>query len=216
MKPILIPVQAALFLASVIVFSIPPANAFNFIGRATDDSVCDFSPMTSYFLAQRTAVPAGTQNEASIYARLVLRTAAQECKNGQVLILHSNRGLALDASYFPQAANQLCTVADIQRREAGTKEHPKAFELRCTITKMDFAKTYIAKLESQQTTESLIIAGQPQRSAEPKTLDPFCVFGKHLGLCGGNEPDAPPAPARDASTDTPCVGAIITASGCKK
>ena len=76
------------------------AMAFSVWGRPTDDFVCDFSPWTSSKLTQKTNVPDGISDEEAIYVRLALRVAASNCKDGQVLILHSALGSDFDSRIF--------------------------------------------------------------------------------------------------------------------
>lgn len=131
--------------------------------KATDDSVCDLSPMTSHKLFVRTPVPEGTKNEQEIYARLALREAVKNCHDGQVLILHSDSASDFDANYFKAVADRLCQVAAVVRAPAATGREG-AFEVRCPISKLDDAAGWLRGVETEKSTEALIADGAPKRA----------------------------------------------------
>ena len=162
------------FLASFAVLffaNISSVEAVSLAKKPTDDLVCDLSTMTTYRLAQRTFVEARTREEGAIYARLALRFATQECKNGQVLVLHSEDGIDFDEKYFRVVTAQLCSISDIRRESAGTHEYPHAFMIRCTISKIEKATAALADLERTKTTEQMIEEGAPIRSVQPSRRD---------------------------------------------
>lgn len=140
------------------------ANAVSLSGKATDDSVCDLSPLTSYRLGTKTFVEAGTQLSDQIYTRLALRFITQRCKNNQVLILDSDDGSAFDAKYFREVSNHVCTIADVARVPNGTAEYPNGFQIKCRIAKMQEATDWLSSAESAKSTETMIAEGAPKHS----------------------------------------------------
>src|SRR5689334_11756459 len=98
------------------------ANAVSLTGRPTDDSVCDLSPLTNYYLGKKPFVEAGTMNVADIYARLALRFITTHCRNNQILILHSEIGDAIDDRSFRTVVAELCNQADVQRESEATSD----------------------------------------------------------------------------------------------
>lgn len=184
-------IRFAFFVLALLVAS--SASAWSLYNRPTDNSVCDLSPMTSYRLGLKPFVPAGTPRSDEIYERLALRQIAENCSNGQVLILHSEDGSQFDVRYFPNVAKGVCTAADVQRIPAGTADHPQAFEMRCKIVKLDQAKKYLADLEAQKSTEAMIAEGIAARSGPAKEVNI-------------------PGPG-DARSDTICLGKLIGISG---
>ncbi len=146
-------------------------HAVSLANKPTDDLVCDLSTMTTYRLAQKTFVEARTREEGAIYARLALRFATQECKNGQVLVLHSEDGIDFDEKYFRVVTAQLCSISDVRRESAGTQEYPHAFMIRCSISKIENATAALADLERTKTTEKMIEEGAPNRSTQSSRQD---------------------------------------------
>lgn len=140
------------------------AAGFSLSNKATDESVCDLSPRTTEKLLSHTFVEAGTKDSLQIYSRLALRQITQNCKNGQVLILDSDDGHPRDASYFQDTANHVCAVAEIKRISTGTSEYPQAFQMKCTILKIQEAQAWLTKVESEKSTETMITEGTPQRA----------------------------------------------------
>lgn len=125
--------------------------------------------------------------------RLALRVAANNCKNGQTLILHSAMGSDFDASYFRSIANHLCVASDVKRSPATTRELPNAFEFHCKISKASEARKYIDEVEANKPTE-VYIRESYDRAAEAKSAttpgwpekksNKMCV-GQVLGIGGG-------------------------------
>ena len=155
----------------MLIIAAASANAVSLAKKPVDDSVCDLSTMTTFRLSQRNFVEARTREEENIYVRLALRFATQECKNGQVLILHSEDGIDFDALYFRSVTAQLCDIPSVQRESAGTHEYPQAFLMRCPISKLDEATEALAKLERSKTTEQMIQEGAPHRSSQQSPHD---------------------------------------------
>jgi hypothetical protein len=143
------------------------SHAVAFAKKPTDDSVCDLAPKTTSRLAQRTFVEAGTRDESEIYARLALRFVTKECKNGQVLLLHSEDGTEFDGQYFRAVTAQLCSGSAVKRESAATQERPHAFMLECPISKLKEATAALAEMEKAKSTEAMISEGAPMRSAQP-------------------------------------------------
>jgi hypothetical protein len=148
-------------------FLMHPAIAVSLSGKASDDSVCDLSPLTSYRLGTKTFVEAGTLHSDEIYTRLALRFVTRRCRNDQVLILDSEDGGAFDARYFREVANRLCRVGDIARVPNTTNEYPNGFQLKCRINKMQEATAWLSSAERAKPTESMIVEGAPRHSQAP-------------------------------------------------
>ena len=151
----------------ILVFAISSVQAVALAKKPTDDTVCDLSTMTTYRLSQRTFVEARTRDENVIYARLALRFVTKECKNGQLLLLHSEDGIAFDEQYFRVVTAQLCSVSNVTRESASTQEYPHAFVMRCPISKLKEATAALAEMEKTKPTEAMIEEGAPMRSAQP-------------------------------------------------
>jgi len=139
-------------------------NAVSLSGKATDDSVCDLSPLTSYRLGVKTFVEAGTQLSDQIYTRLALRFITQHCKDNQVLILDSDDGSTFDAKYFREVSNRLCKISDVTRVANGTEEYPNGFQIKCRIAKMQDATDWLSGVETVKSTEAMIAEGAPKHS----------------------------------------------------
>ena len=137
------------------------AQAVSLAGRATDSSVCDLSPLTSYRLTQRTFVPARTKQVSEIYARLALQFITTECKNGQQLILHTEFGSYDDDSAFRQVSHELCNISDVQREPTPTSDYPHSFQIKCRIQKMQDAKDQLAAAEAKQSVDEMIRTRSP-------------------------------------------------------
>jgi hypothetical protein len=170
------------------------AMAFSVWDRPTDDFVCDFSPWTSSKLTQKTNVPDGISDEEAIYVRLALRVAASNCKDGQVLILHSALGSDFDSRYFRTLANHLCLAADVSEKTIPTKDLPNAFEVRCRIAKMAIAREFITKVEAEKPTEAVILenyrrsrssAASNTPSGQADRKDTKLCVGQVIGFGGG-------------------------------
>lgn len=142
------------------------ASAVSIAGRTTDDTVCDLSPFTSYRLASKTFVEAGTRNSDEIYTRLALRFITTSCRNNQTLILDSIYGKDFDMRYFRNVSHQLCAIADVQRIANGTAENPNAFQIKCRIMKLEEATKWLKEAEATKATETLISEGAPIKSGE--------------------------------------------------
>ncbi|MBW3512094.1 hypothetical protein [Janthinobacterium sp. NKUCC06_STL] len=155
----------------IMAFTISSVQAVALAKKPTDDTVCDLSTMTTYRLSQRTFVEARTRDENAIYARLALRFVTKECKNGQLLLLHSEDGIAFDEQYFRVVTAQLCSVSNVTRESASTQEYPHAFVMRCPISKLKEATAALAEMEKAKLTEAMISEGAPIRSAQPNHPD---------------------------------------------
>lgn len=151
----------------IFTFTVSSVQAVALAQKPTDDSVCDLSTMTTYRLSQRTFVEARTRDENIIYARLALRFITSHCKNGQLLLLHSEDGIAFDDQYFRVVTAQLCSVSKVTREAASTQEYPQAFVMRCPISKLKEATAALAEMEKAKPTEAMIEDGAPMRSAQP-------------------------------------------------
>lgn len=144
------------------------ASAVSISGRATDDSVCDLGPDTTYRVTRKVFVPAYTEQLPEIYFRLAMRYIVANCRDSQTLVLHSAEGDRTDDRAFQLIAPRLCHVADIQRTTTATKEEPSSFQLRCRITKMREARAGFKQEEDALSTEDLIAKNAPRpRSPAP-------------------------------------------------
>lgn len=149
--------------AFIIFLSLPlQAEAVSLAGHFTDESVCDLTPSTSYNLAKMVLfVEAGTFNESEIYSRIALRYVTRNCKNGQILLMHSDYGDPLDQSFFRNVSSILCPPDKVSREPTATSEAPASFQLRCQITKIQEATNYLADVERRNSTEKMIEEGAP-------------------------------------------------------
>lgn len=135
--------------------------AFSIWNRATDDSVCDLGPRTTERIAQRQLIPARSPNEALIYERLISKRVIDNCKDGQILILHTNHSDQIEERALPEVAKSFCTVADIVRTSVPNNDQfsgtPQVgFELKCKITKFSQATESYSAAESKLSTDSML------------------------------------------------------------
>jgi hypothetical protein len=175
-----------------------PTWAFSLWDRPTDDFVCDFSPWTAFRLQQRnkTNIPyiLPDREKVEAYTRLALREASSNCKDGQMLMLHSNDGSDLDAKVFRAVTSHLCLVADVAQKAVPTKEEPNAFEVRCRVSKMTQAKESSAKSEAEKPTEAFILESYQRARSAPASgssggqtdrKDTKLCVGQVIGFGGG-------------------------------
>lgn len=153
-------------------------HAVSLAGRATDESVCDLSPMTNYRLTRKVFVPARTSRVSEIYARLALQYVTAECKNGQILILHTEYGRADDDSSFRQVSQELCNISEIQREPTPTADYPHSFQIKCRIQKMQDAKERLAAAEAKQATDEMIRTRSPWLGSQQQADDGVEQSGK--------------------------------------
>jgi hypothetical protein len=179
------------FISLVLCASGGNAAAVSLSGRTTDDSVCDLSPMTNYHLTRTVFVAAGSTNVPTIYARLALRFVTKECKNSQILILHSEDGQPDDDRAFRTVTTELCGSANVQREPTPTSEYPYSFQVKCRLTKVQEATTKMAALEREKPLDQLISESAPLRSSVdpgadlPKRECGKLTFGQVLLGMGG-------------------------------
>ncbi len=172
---------------------IPSAHSVSLTGRATDESVCDLSPSTSYNLSKSVLfVEAGTRDEAEIYTRIALRFITSKCRDGQLLIMHSDFGDFLDDRFFRDVSSQICSAAKVVRESTATTEAPQSFQVKCPISKMHEASVYLEKVEKGKGTERMIAEGAPihrQNSADEGQPKKDCkgklTFGQVILGMGG-------------------------------
>ncbi|WP_377705306.1 hypothetical protein [Pseudoduganella sp. UC29_71] len=184
--------QAMLLAVTLVVGS--NAHAVSLAGRPTDETVCDLSPLTNYRLTRKTFVPQGTSRVWEIYSRLALQFITSECRNGQVLILHSDLGSSVDERSFRDVTGELCSPADVTRDSAATREYPHAFQVKCKLAKIQDAKQRLAAAEGIQTVDEMIQERAPaQRSVDagenapkPKECSQKIGLGQVLLGLGGN------------------------------
>lgn len=165
---------AALFFASC-----GEVGAVSLSGGATDDTVCDLSPMTNYRLTRSVFVAAGSSNVSTIYARLALRFVTKECKNNQILILHSEDGQSDDDRSFRTVTTELCGAANVQREATPTPDYPYSFQLKCKLTKVQEAYARLVAAEREKSLDDLINESAPiHRQVESDVAPPKKECGK--------------------------------------
>lgn len=180
----------ALAAASVLIST--NVHAVSLAGRPTDDSVCDLTPMTTYRLSQKVFVPAGSSGVPEIYTRLALQFITSQCKNGQVLLLHSDLGNSEDEQTFRAVTDELCSAAEVSRAATETVEYPHSFQIRCRLIKIQDAKLRLAAAERSKPLELMVKEGAPPNghadSSEKPASKEECggkiTFGSLLGLGG--------------------------------
>lgn len=174
-------------------FSCSHAASLN--GRTKDDSVCDLSPYTTSRLSQLTFVDGNSSNQSEIYGRLALRWITTSCHDSQQLILHTDLGLRMEDVYFRDVATRLCGANNVIREAQPNVDAPHSFQVKCTIAKLQDAKSWLQNAEREKSTESLIAASKPiedspqsqQEDAErkPRSCRKGLTLGALLGISGG-------------------------------
>ncbi|NVD97714.1 hypothetical protein [Massilia sp. BJB1822] len=147
------------------------AGAVSLSGRPTDDSVCDLSPMTNYYLTRTVFVPVGTMAVSEIYSRLALKFIEKKCKNSQLLVLHSEFGEYEDERSFRNVTSELCSVADVQRESTATSEYPHSFQVKCKISKFQEARLRLAAAESEKPVEAMIAENAPSINGRDEKIE---------------------------------------------
>lgn len=129
-------------------------------GKATDATVCDLSPNTTGFLGGTLLIPAAAakRDQVDAYFRLSASFVAQQCSDGQILILQGMSDLAAATESLVQLANSACAVATVVRSEVaipflGSAE--PGFELRCPISKREALAAQLAEVERNDPLSSL-------------------------------------------------------------
>lgn len=153
-------------LLAILVFLLPfiSTQAVSLSGRSTDETVCDLSPSTSYNLTKNVLfVEVGTRDEAEIYTRIALRFITSKCRDGQVLIMHSDFGDSLDDRFFRDVSAQVCSASKVQRDSTSTTEAPQSFQIKCPISKLREAASHLSAIEREKPTEAKIAEGAPIR-----------------------------------------------------
>ena len=148
-------------LAAVLTLCQSPAEAVALRpGKVTDPTVCDLSPNTTGFLGGSMLIPAvaSKRDQVDAYFRLSASFVAQQCSDGQILILQGMSDLAAATDSLVQVANSACAVAAVVRTEIsipflGSSE--PGFELRCPISKRDALAAQLGELERVDPMESL-------------------------------------------------------------
>ena len=151
-----------LFVILVLLFPCISTQAVSLSGRSTDETVCDLTPSTSYNLTKNVLfVEAGTRDEAEIYTRIALRFITSKCRDGQLLIMHSDFGDPLDDRFFRDVSSQVCSPSKVQRESTSTTEAPQSFQIKCPISKMKDAASHLSAIERAKPTEAKIAEGAP-------------------------------------------------------
>lgn len=132
--------------------------------KATDESVCDLGPSTTAGLGRRSNVlipaRASSTDQTSALFRLAGRFVAEQCRNGQLLILHGESASQIDNTTLSQLANTSCVAAAVERRETGYNSgfgSTPGFELRCIIMKHAELNATLAELERTDPFEQLLV-----------------------------------------------------------
>ncbi|MCG2583875.1 hypothetical protein [Massilia sp. TS11] len=157
--------------------------------RPTDDSVCDFGHNTSAALGIIGFVPWDTKDLHEVYARMIVSWTASHCRDGQLLIIDATYGKQTEDRYAGLASRRLCKVADIKQTPKGTTDHPQAFELRCTISKLAEAKSWAAAEDARQSLDAMILerseilkrGGGPPEKSKDSPVDKS--FDKTMNKC---------------------------------
>lgn len=128
--------------------------------KATDDSVCDLTHDTNYYLGQKTLVPAvaSSKDQIDAFFRLAGTFVASKCRNGQMLMVQGSSASNIDVRSLTELTNSSCAVAsivrtDIQLSFANVTE--PGFELRCMILKHDDLVSKLNELEKSDPMEAL-------------------------------------------------------------
>jgi hypothetical protein len=109
--------------------------------------------------------------QVAAYERLAIRWIANNCTQGQQLVVHSPNGDQIDELSLTNVAGALCTASEV-RRVAVDK---KGFELRCAISKFDRVRDSYLAAEAAQTTDAYL---QQLRSAPGKTVNEDSIAGQ--------------------------------------
>lgn len=145
--------------------------------KVTDNTVCDLSHDTNAYLSSIVLVPAVAAHKDQVDAlfRLAGNFVISKCINGQVLILQGSPDISVDLPSLTELANSSCTVADVvrteTRRTVGERSKP-AFELRCTITKLDQLGRKLSDLEKADPFSSLKARMYAAVADEERGLNP--------------------------------------------
>lgn len=128
--------------------------------KSTDDSVCDLTHDTNYYLGQKTLVPAvaSSKDQIDAFFRLAAEFVVSKCRNGQVLLLQGSSSNNTDVRSLTAVAEGACAIASIARAETtiafGDRTVP-AFDLRCTILKHDELGAKLNELEKTDPMDTL-------------------------------------------------------------
>ena len=129
-------------------------------GKATDATVCDLAPNTIGFFGGSLLIPAAAakRDQVDAYFRLSASFVAQNCSDGQTLILQGMSDVAVAVESLVQLANSACAVATVVRSEVsipflGNSE--PGFELRCPISKKNALSAHLGELERADPIDSL-------------------------------------------------------------
>lgn len=120
--------------------------------RPTDDSVCDLGSNTSLALMKIRSVPWHTRDIDKVHERMLVSWVANQCHDGQMLIIDGATGDDWEHRYAESSALRLCIGAEIQKTSKGSSQYPQAFEVRCVIRKLATARKWN---EDQDRLESL-------------------------------------------------------------
>lgn len=150
-------------------FGMADAQAVSLAGRQTNDTVCDLSPMTNDRLSSRVFIPAGTMRVSDIYARLAIGFVTKECKDSQLLILHSDIGNSVDERSFREVYTEVCDPASVQRESTATSDYPYSFQVKCRLAKLQEASIRLRAAEREKPLDKMIAENAPIRRQESQS-----------------------------------------------
>lgn len=184
-----------ILLGCILLLLADTASAVSLNGRTNDDSVCDLGPYTTSRLSQLTFIDGNSSKQSEIYERIALRWITNSCRDRQQLILHSDLGLRMEDTYFRSVATRLCGAGSISRGSHATNESPHAFQVKCTIDRLQEARAWLQQAEHENSTEKLIAESSPGNNPSPSKRDetedkrPPCKkglsYGALIGISGG-------------------------------
>jgi heme/copper-type cytochrome/quinol oxidase subunit 2 len=101
----------------------------------------------------------------------------------------------MEDAYFRSVATRLCGASHVNREAQVTADSPNAFQVTCTIEKLQQTKSWLQQVENEQSTESLIAASKPDHNATQPQRDETeskrrpcskgITLGALLGVSGG-------------------------------
>lgn len=124
--------------------------------RPTDDSVCDLGPNTSLALMKIRSVPWHTRDIDKVHERMLVSWVADQCHDGQILIIDGATGDDWEHRYAESSGLRLCTGAEIRQSSKGSFQYPQAFELRCVIRKIGTAREWAKDQDNLESLDEMI------------------------------------------------------------
>ena len=130
------------------------------LNKPTDGSVCDLAPQTSDYIGEAVLLPAAAKpsDKEEMIFRYAGRFVVDNCRDGQVLILHGNPRFGGDTAAMERLANSMCLAASIRKVEVPyqlTRKADPGLEYRCPISKMNEFRRQLTVRERQDPMEAL-------------------------------------------------------------